>query len=677
VLRVLSVLSAIVLAASFQDPAPLRDAILAAEDARPPTRDGLAPLFRGLASSDTIAQRLAVRGLGRQERAEFVSDIVPLLAATTATVRAEAANALGQAVVRDDEGAAREALERRLGLEDDPFVRGVVLRTLGRLPNPSEDERRRTERLLVQATHGRDGDASPATLEGAAHGLFFLYRRTAAHTPPSVDAIERLVELTAPHHPPLVRRLGMAALVATGRTDSGALLDALRDPEREVRRLAVLAAATQADLPGRERVVRRAWGDPDPAVRYEAIRAFSRRMLPTEGCAPLLPLLHDPAVAVRLQVIELLGQCGPAAAPILARIAAAGFPANAWHEPARALVALARVAPAMADSLLPTAAGHPLWWVRLYAANAAAEAGNVPALEQLAADSHPNVREAALRQLARRHPPRAAAHGRAALALDDYQLLLTAARILDSAQLFPPPERNRVVGSLLRTLDRVTRQRRETSRDTRLALLGAIATLADESRAPLLRPYLADFDPLVAARASEILTRWTGAPHPPRPRPLPRAPVPSWRELAALDSTRAVIHLREGGRLVLRLYPFDAPTNVARFARLARAGWFDGLTFHRVVPNFVVQGGSPGANEYMGDGPYTRDELGLRSNLRGTVGLSTRGRDTGDGQLYINLVDNLRLDHEYTVWAEVVDGLDLLDTLREGAVIARVELQPL
>ena len=51
----------------------------------------------------------------------------------------------------------------------------------------------------------------------------------------------------------------------------------------------------------------------------------------------------------------------------------------------------------------------------------------------------------------------------------------------------------------------------------------------------------------------------------------------------------------------------------------------------RVVPNFVIQGGSPGANEYWGDGPYTRDELTTEEHLRGTVGISTRGRDTGDG----------------------------------------------
>jgi cyclophilin family peptidyl-prolyl cis-trans isomerase len=90
------------------------------------------------------------------------------------------------------------------------------------------------------------------------------------------------------------------------------------------------------------------------------------------------------------------------------------------------------------------------------------------------------------------------------------------------------------------------------------------------------------------------------------------------------------------------------------------------------VPNFVVQGGSPGANEYAGAGPFTRDELGLQGNWRGTVGLSTRGRDTGDAQMFINLVDNVRLDHEYTVFAEVARGMDVVDRVLEGAVILRI-----
>ena len=70
----------------------------------------------------------------------------------------------------------------------------------------------------------------------------------------------------------------------------------------------------------------------------------------------------------------------------------------------------------------------------------------------------------------------------------------------------------------------------------------------------------------------------------------------------------------------------------------------------------------------------SRDEVGLE-NRRGTVGLSTRGRDTGDGQLYFNTVDNTRLDHDYTILAEVMSGMDVVDRIQEGAVIRRVVLR--
>ena len=93
-----------------------------------------------------------------------------------------------------------------------------------------------------------------------------------------------------------------------------------------------------------------------------------------------------------------------------------------------------------------------------------------------------------------------------------------------------------------------------------------------------------------------------------------------------------------------------------------------------MVTNFVLQGGSPGANEFAGDAAYSRDELGLLSHWRGTVGTSTRGRDTGDGQMFINLIDNLRLDHNYTVFGEVVRGMDTVDQVAEGDVIVRARV---
>jgi cyclophilin family peptidyl-prolyl cis-trans isomerase len=87
----------------------------------------------------------------------------------------------------------------------------------------------------------------------------------------------------------------------------------------------------------------------------------------------------------------------------------------------------------------------------------------------------------------------------------------------------------------------------------------------------------------------------------------------------------------------------------------------------------VIQGGG-GGNEYVGHPRFIRDELGTIPHPRGTVGMSTRGHDPGDAQWFINLRDNPRLRGDYTIFAEVVEGIDVVDGVMEGDVIARIEV---
>jgi cyclophilin family peptidyl-prolyl cis-trans isomerase len=129
-----------------------------------------------------------------------------------------------------------------------------------------------------------------------------------------------------------------------------------------------------------------------------------------------------------------------------------------------------------------------------------------------------------------------------------------------------------------------------------------------------------------------------------------------------------------GGTFDLLLDTDIAPLTVARVVSLIQSRYYDGLTWHRVVPNFVLQGGSPGMNEYAGAGDFMRDELSLVHHERGTLGISTRGRDTGDAQWFINLVDNFRLDHDYTVFARIVSGMDVVDGILEGDVMESVRV---
>jgi cyclophilin family peptidyl-prolyl cis-trans isomerase len=294
------------------------------------------------------------------------------------------------------------------------------------------------------------------------------------------------------------------------------------------------------------------------------------------------------------------------------------------------------------------------------------QCGAVDALAALGHDAHDNVREAALGALVEAKRLEAVEIALDALTRPDYQLLITASRALAGAS------RERAVPALLAALARVTGERRENSRDARMAILARLEEFG-ASDADTLRTYLADFDAAVARKAADMLTKWSGQAAVASPRPLSPPPV-RFAELEALRSVRLRFVMAGRGTFDLRLLVDEAPVTALRVATRAREGYYNGLTFHRVVPNFVIQGGSPGANEYVGDAAFMRDEVGLVSHRRGTVGISTRGRDTGDAQIFVNLIDSPRLDHTYTVFADVVAGLDVVDAVLEGDEIERVEL---
>lgn len=672
-----------------------RHALFAAEDARVDDPQGLAILRTGLDSQDVELRRIAVRALGRFERPALVSLIAPYVEDISADVRIEAAHALGQSVqslpaedgasgAEDDTVADVSALLlQRLDAETDPAVLGVLAATLGRLPYRTGAAISRAARAL---TAQLTGGAAPSVLLGSVDGLESLARRHAADTPLAPDTIDRLrAMLTTRAGAQAVgedaaqtRRLAIAALTATGSIDAATAGAAATDADPQVRRLAALALGEAEALDDLASLIGAALEDVSPMVRYEALRAHGRRRQ-SERCAPIVAAVDDSDVHVSLLALDLLGNGCPAGespAALLARVAGsvssgegslAGAGANrSWHRPAQALVSLAALVPARAAGLLARFGEHAVWQVRMYAARAAATLQEIDWLRTLAHDDHPNVRTAAVRGLVEAEGHAADSVFLEALESTDYQLIRTAARALEgSADRRSGP-------ALLAALARLTASDRDTSRDPRLAILERLRELGSRRNAGVLRPYLEDFDPRVAASTAEALAAWTGSPHEAARGRMRTGAAPALGLVAGVVGAR--LEMQRGGTVELTLHPSDAPATVARFVQLARGGYYDGLTFHRVVPNFVIQGGSPGANEFAGDGPYMRDEVGLRPHVRGAVGISTRGRDTGDAQIFINLADNPRLDHYYTVLASVSSGMDVVDQIVEGDVIRRIEI---
>jgi len=469
---------------------------------------------------------------------------------------------------------------------------------------------------------------------------------------------EPLAFLLGPGLPPpaaadsaLVGRL----LLAEDRRDAAdpAIAAGLAHPDPRIKRLARRArgritdaafAARDSLPPATPATPATWWPEPSWRLRWRALRA------PQGTCDPLRAALADSAWAVRLRAMDLADSTCAGDAAFVAALEGAvdALPQDAsrrtaggvsWHAAAHAIVALARVRPAAARTRLPALVRHRQWQVRAYAARAAGLLADTATLRTLAGDRDDNVAEAAIERLAARTGHADDAIFLQAIARDGAQVVRAAATALAGS---PDP---RVPAAASAAFTRWVERRNASAHDARRALLKAAGRPASDDRPPA---------PTVTLPARAVA-------------------------LALGEDVRLRVTLSEasgGGSFTVKLRGDLAPIMAARILALAESGYYDGTTWHRVEPDFVIQGGSPGANEYVGLASFLRDELGTLPHPRGTVGMSTRGHDTGDAQWFVNLRDNRRLVRDYTVFGEVTDGIAVVDAVLEGDVIARIRPLP-
>jgi cyclophilin family peptidyl-prolyl cis-trans isomerase len=163
------------------------------------------------------------------------------------------------------------------------------------------------------------------------------------------------------------------------------------------------------------------------------------------------------------------------------------------------------------------------------------------------------------------------------------------------------------------------------------------------------------------------------------PSPSDSAPPSAAPDLSAdangLSKSTVLVRTNKGD-IRFKLYSNDAPNTVRRMAELISQGFYNGLTFHRVEPGFVIQGGDPVGNGTGGSGQKQKAEFNSRKHVEGTVAMARAADpDSADSQFYISLGTHPHLDRNYTVFGQVIDGMDVARKIEKGDKMLSVTFQ--
>jgi len=644
--------------------------ILALEDRR--EFDGAA-LRRAAQHPDPLVRRWGARAVGRIGDRAGTPLLLELLQDPDTTVQAEAAFALGQ--LRDP--AAVPALARRVAAfdaatSDDAGLE--IVTALAKIGGPEAAQALDGLMRLHPPTVTSADLATPrALLEAWRLGPLAPAQRLVAFVRDGQGTWRRGAVYSA-------ARLRLPSAAA-------ALLDATQDADALTRQWAARALTAElADSGGMARAaftarLRQLADDDDPQVRINALRAlgtYADSSLAGTAAARLQD--RDPNVTV--QAAATLGALGGSrAVALLTERAAQGGTFALRHAALEGLVA---AAPAAAVAATRTWGTDADWRLRATAAEVLGVAATPdvrPALEALAGDADARVVAAALAGLERAVPAGDTAlrtRARAALAYPDVMVRAAAIDVLG---------REHDLALLPDLVGAYRSAAREAANDARLAAVQALADLAEtspEARQRVEREFLAaagrSDDYLVRRAVAErfgaaVRERYWG----------PEGPIATGRSAADYQSLirryvlppagtpapTATIET-ERGAIVVTLFGADAPITVDNFLRLADRRFFDNIRWHRVVPNFVIQGGDPRGDGNGGPGYVIRDEINRWRYDRGTLGMALSGPDTGGSQFFLTHSPQPHLDGRYTVFGRLASGADVLDRIVQGDRIRRI-----
>ena len=617
------------------------------------------------ADADVRIRRRAALAIGRVGLAEGAAAIQPLLSDGDAEVRQMAAFALGLLADKGSVAALTTALQ-----DADPRVRGRAAEALGLI-----------------------GDTGSAAAVGQMVAGYVKSGALAAIPPdeetwpktPEADAVR--LGLFA-----LVRQKGYEPLAAAVQDGSGRVADwwpvayalqrvndpravpmlrqLAQTPGRYTRAFAARGLGAQKDaasIPLLQSMLEQAKGD--SIVSPSVIRALAQIGTP-EAAPPVLAVLANPKADpnLRLEAINALaGMKNDTALPAIMDFITDDWPTVR----AAAIRAVARLDPPGFITLLSSLEPDPHFLVRAAMADSLGAMAPDVAIERLRGmlqDQDKRVVPQAIGALVKLKAP-----GVDELALTEIKnpdVGIRVAAVSALGELKP-------AAGLAALREAFRAAQGDPDADVRGAVLGALGHYSAADADETVKLALADKDWAVRLKAAALARTLDPSSHAAdsiRPAPgQPIAPYDSPDLVNPQVSPHAFIETAKG-TIEIELTVLDAPQTVQNFIALARKGFFNGLQIHRVVPNFVVQGGDPRGDGEGGPGYSIRDELNDRPYLRGTVGMALSGPDTGGSQFFITHSPQPHLDAKYTVFGHVVSGMDVVDRMQQLDVIQRVRI---
>jgi HEAT repeat protein/cyclophilin family peptidyl-prolyl cis-trans isomerase len=600
--------------------------------------DGVTPLLAVLADPDPEVRQMAAFALGLLGNTRARDPLVAALADPSPLVQGSAAEALG--LIGDV--SAADALGR--------FAAQIVQSpALAQPPDEADDVRRDTAtaacRLAIHALVRLKAYPQLASAVLDANG------QPRVRWWPVAFALQRLED----------KRALPALLTLAGDTNAYARAFAVKG---------LAALKDRAALP----VLMPLMSSGDRNVLIETVRALGRIGDPSAAPA-LLRILGDAAAdpQVRLEAVGAIGALHvPAVGDALLDVLADPIPAVR----AAALRSLAAFDPENFIFVLSGLDPDPHWNVRAALATVLGTLpleNGLPRLEAMLNDADQRVIPFAIAALVKLKAPTAAAALFERLKADDPVVRAAAAEGLATLK---PANGAAALAEAYRF------GQRDAMYNARAAALAALEQYGPAAALPVLQSALADKDWAVRVRAAQLVKRLdpngVGGDIDASIRPAPTTVAPDVYAAARLVSppvSTQVFLDTDRGTIQIELAVNDAPLTVENFIALARKGYFNGLSVHRVVPDFVVQDGDPRGDGEGGPGYSIRDELNQRPYLRGTVGMALDPwPDTGGSQYFITHSPQPHLDAKYTVFGRVIAGMDVVDQIQQWDVIRAVRI---